>query len=122
MGITRKLLFVTVSIFFLIVNYLSGQVAHTKDEVIIFSADVSLDKPIKQILVLNNVLIKDSICADRILREINTFKEKVKHEVVSKELAESIGLDMSKYRYRLLLINLKDVIIDPEIMKLIRVK
>lgn len=72
--------------------------------------------------VFNGTLVKDSIIAKRIFEDSKNFKTKVKFKNISKDIADRIGLDTEHYAYFFKCIEIKDVILDIQTMKLLKIK
>lgn len=117
------ILFLSMFLFFLI-NNANAQIGVSTDEIVIMSGiSRGWVKPLKDIYVFNRTLVKDSVSCMKLLTESKSYKTKIKTKGnIPDELARKIGLDADNYVYRWKIVEIKDVIIDPETMKLIKIK
>lgn len=91
-------------------------------EEVVVSSGPGKRYPLKKLHVFNGVLVKDSIMAINLINDSKNYKTKSKVKRISKSVQEKMGLDTENYSYFIEAFEIKDVIIDPETMRLIKIK
>lgn len=117
----KNRLFILISFVFLYFPVEAFAQKDSEDEITIFIKD---GIPVERILVVNGVLVKDSLVSIRLKSELVNFKTKTKTQRVSESVADKLGIkyNPNKLNYKFEIIEAKDVIIDPETMRLIKIK
>ena len=78
----------------------------------------------KHIMVFNGIIVKDSLAAQNLSRQIEPYKVKKKYKVIHDDMVSELGLpyDPEKYVCIFALVTIKDIIIDPETLKVYNIK
>lgn len=106
------------------INDVFSQIGVSTGEILIESG-ISRSRvcPVKAIYIFNGTLVKDSVSCIKLLRASESYKTKTKVKgYIPDKLAKEIGLDADNYAYIWTFIEIKDVIIDIETMKLFKIK
>lgn len=104
------------------INDSFAQKRQNEIEEIVVSSGPGKRYPLKKLHVFNGVLVKDSVMVINLINDSKNFKTKSKIKKISVSVQEKMGLDTESYSYFLEVFEIKDVIIDPETMKLIKIK
>lgn len=117
----RIILFLIMFLLFSI-NEIYAQKGQDEIDEIVVSSRPAKKLLLNKIYVINGLLIKDSVIANKLIAESINLKTKTKLKELPQNIAKSLNLDTEKYSYFIELIEIKDVIIDSETMELIKIK
>lgn len=121
---TSKNRIISFLVFFFLFSISSAfaQTEHNTIREIIVTTGPGKRYPLKKLHVFNGVLIKDSVAVINLINDSKNYKTKSKVKQIFKSVQEKMGLDTENYSYFFETFEIKDVVIDPETMKLIKIK
>lgn len=117
-----------VKILFLSIFFFTAIDSFTQEENVIGEIEIISGHPtkkLKAIYIFNGTMVKDSITSTQLLEQSKNYKTKIKLKSnpkknnVSEDRIKELGFDTDKYAYFFYIVEIKDVILDPENMKLI---